>query len=264
MSNYGTEMIKFRQTPSIEVLSEKQDNEEESLVIGNDGQKNVSPQKSMPKSKPQFWSQEETSLLFELHQKFGNKWTKIAKCLKGKTECAIKNFFYCRIKKAVRMLSMEIIDDKIRSDIVLLDQILYIMNYLKDFYLIPIEQDKVSNIFKKDKYIKKIISQNNLTSDKINHYIEILNSIRNEEKTSKIFVQETSESHLKPQNYSSADRLGSDKSLTEFDLKSISYSLPLPFNMFNPKFVCSSNEYFDFSFLIQSSQILKLISLIQK
>jgi len=45
------------------------------------------------------WTKEEDELIFELYQKYGSSWSKIAKYINGRTENAIKNRFYSTLRK---------------------------------------------------------------------------------------------------------------------------------------------------------------------
>ena len=45
------------------------------------------------------WSKEEDELIFELYQKHGSSWSKIAKFVEGRTENSIKNRFYSTLRK---------------------------------------------------------------------------------------------------------------------------------------------------------------------
>lgn len=47
------------------------------------------------------WTKEEEELLAELHEKYGNKWSKIAAEMPGRSENQVKNKFYYTTKKAL-------------------------------------------------------------------------------------------------------------------------------------------------------------------
>ncbi|KAK0573008.1 hypothetical protein LWI29_001814 [Acer saccharum] len=50
---------------------------------------------------------QEQLLILELHSKWGNRWSKIAQCLPGRTDNEIKNYWRTRVQKHARQLNIE-------------------------------------------------------------------------------------------------------------------------------------------------------------
>lgn len=64
-----------------------------------------------PKINKEPWTRQEIRKVFELHQEYGNKWTEIARFLKGRyiyklfrTDNSVKNQYYSTIRKALRRI----------------------------------------------------------------------------------------------------------------------------------------------------------------
>ena len=47
--------------------------------------------------------------IFQLSKKYGKKWSKIASMLPGRSENAIKNYFYSTVRKNIRMINKKLI-----------------------------------------------------------------------------------------------------------------------------------------------------------
>ena len=51
---------------------------------------------------------EEERLIFEGHRIHGNKWAEIAKMLNGRTDNAVKNFFYSTLRHQMRKIARKL------------------------------------------------------------------------------------------------------------------------------------------------------------
>ena len=58
-----------------------------------------------PNINKQAWTDKEEKMMFESHQKFGNKWTEIAKMFTGRTDNDIKNHFYSMLRRSLRRIN---------------------------------------------------------------------------------------------------------------------------------------------------------------
>jgi hypothetical protein len=63
------------------------------------------------------WSKQEEMILSEKHLEFGNQWTKISKFLPGRSDNAVKNFYYSKFRKFLRQTLKEKMKDQAFSTI---------------------------------------------------------------------------------------------------------------------------------------------------
>mmetsp|Transcript_22588 Transcript_22588/g.40658 ORF Transcript_22588/g.40658 Transcript_22588/m.40658 type:complete len:254 (-) Transcript_22588:144-905(-) len=61
------------------------------------------------------WKPEEDSLIFQLYNTYGPRWTQIAKHLNGRTENSIKNRFYTTIRK-IKTKSIDVVQTPLAED----------------------------------------------------------------------------------------------------------------------------------------------------
>lgn len=61
-----------------------------------------------PKVNRHIFSEEEEKILFESHDKFGNKWSEIARFIKGRPDNMIKNYYYSTLRRQIRKITKNV------------------------------------------------------------------------------------------------------------------------------------------------------------
>lgn len=70
-----------------------------------------------PNIKNTEWTQQEELVLFDCHNKFGNRWARICQQLEGRTDNCVKNHFYSTLRKAFRRLNKLAAENKQKQGI---------------------------------------------------------------------------------------------------------------------------------------------------
>jgi len=114
------------------------------------------------------WTDHEVTLFFELYQKYGPKWSKIAIDLPGRTDNTIKNFFYCRLRKMARRIKKGIFSDDMKSSPKDIEHTLYLIRYLRSYYT----DQEDPKLAQSDKYIAEMVQSAAISLQKIDAYLK--------------------------------------------------------------------------------------------
>jgi hypothetical protein len=129
------------------------------------------------------WNGSQEIQLFYLHKIHGNKWSEIAKRLPGRTDNAIKNFFFCKLRRLVRNIKDSSIDIDSQSLPYEIEHTFYLLDYLYKFYISPERNENIRRSLSSqikgrknfgDKYITDIISQESITAITFEKYLRLL------------------------------------------------------------------------------------------
>lgn len=202
------------------------------------------------------WTIEEENLIFQLHKENGNMWTEISKLIPSKHHNEIKNYFYCKVRKLVRMLIGKVINEEIRGSPEKLGQILYLLDFIKSEYLINLNSSRC-----KDRYLNNIIKSYSLNVNKVEEYKKLIISSISGKIKNDSFISEK-ESYLKPETCIVSAMNSDNKKKSENELNTYLVDrLPLPRNFFNPKFKIQPLEQPNYDLLLFPYSLDQNISL---
>jgi len=128
------------------------------------------------------WSREEETRLLELHKVLGNKWSEIAEKLPGRTDNAVKNWFFCRLRKLLRSVKNAFIDINF-ADTKSVEQLAYLLNYLYAYYISPEHKVNIQKIIcpriigrtnQGDKYLRSMLEDDPSMIFRFQRYTEFL------------------------------------------------------------------------------------------
>ena len=138
-----------------------------------------------PKVKLSALSEDEIRNVFLYHSKFGNRWSKIANKLKGRTDNIVKNYFLCRLRRLTRCIKRRTPSLVIPNNEEEFFQTLYLIDYLYKYY---ISSERKDNIVKSlnpqtrkrrndgDRYINQMVTEEGVTTDKLSSFVKELKS----------------------------------------------------------------------------------------
>ena len=121
------------------------------------------------------WRPQEKLLFMILHQLYGNQWTKIAKRLTLRSDVAIKNYYYCIIRKATKLLKFSTIPPSIIRKP---EKFYLIFSTLKSIQRNYLSNDKYpsegSKYNSKEKIILNILNERKVTEEVIVNYQNLM------------------------------------------------------------------------------------------
>jgi len=128
--------------------------------------------KLSPLVKAEPWTVNEEKKLFEMYSQLGPKWSEISNELPGRTDNAIKNFFFCKIRRLLRRIKNLEISDDIRSNSIEIANNLYLIEHILSNYLIY-PNNTENKLIHCDKSIKEEIIKYGINKERVEEFKEI-------------------------------------------------------------------------------------------
>ncbi len=137
------------------------------------------------------WTCTEEDRLFELHNLCGNKWSDIARMMRGRTDNSIKNYFFCRLRKVARCLKYGVGSLELDRKENKLEHTLYLLDHLFKFYISSDRKENLQKIITSqikgrknagDRYIGNLLQAESITPEKYERFLrELMTVLRPEQ-----------------------------------------------------------------------------------
>lgn len=117
------------------------------------------------------WKSSEKLLFIILHQVYGNQWTSISKHLNSRSDIAIKNYFYCLIRKATKSIKNNIIPQSYYRRAEKFYSIYSVLSIIKKNYLPAVKSiDKLPRCSPKERLVLSILKKRGVTEGAVGKY----------------------------------------------------------------------------------------------
>lgn len=134
------------------------------------------------------WKPNEKLLFVILHQVYGNQWTSISKHLNSRSDVAIKNYFYCIIRKATKLVKSNIVPLSCLRKPEKFYSIYSVLTFIKNNYLPVLKStSKLPKCSPKERIVLNILKERKLNEEIVLKYQEqMVNDFKRTHETDKL------------------------------------------------------------------------------